>query len=137
MKKATGWTLSTMIALTTLLLASADDAGAIPQFKKEWDAMYTDADSSDAAVQELTAAAKKAKCNVCHAGRSKKMRNPYGADLSMLLDKKEDKKDVEKIKEALKKVEAMHSVSGDDNSPTWGEVFASGQLPPQEEAGGK
>lgn len=135
MKKATVWTTSGMIALATLLMAPPRQANAIPQFKKEWDAMYMDADSGDAAVQQLTAAAKKAKCNVCHAGKSKKKRNAYGAELSMLLDKKEDKKDVEKIKEALKKVAAMHSVDGDDSSPTWGEVFASGSLPPEEEVG--
>jgi hypothetical protein len=38
-------------------------------------------------------------------------------------------KNPEKIVESLKKVEAMHSVAGDDKSPTFGDLIKEGKLP--------
>ena len=137
MKEASVWLLCGAIVIGASLAISPREASAIPQFKKEWDAIYMDDDSTDAAVVELTTAAKKAKCNVCHAGKSKKKRNAYGAELSKLLKKTKDNKDVYKIKEAIEQVSEMHSVAGDDSSPTWGEVFASGTLPPDKEVDGE
>ena len=46
-----------------------------------------------------------------------------------LLDRKKDAKNPEKIIEALEKVAAMHSVEGDDTSPTYGELIKAGKLP--------
>jgi len=102
-------------------------AYAIPQFAKEFAAMYADEDGTDA-QKALAAKVKKVKCNVCHdaESKSKKDRNDYGAELSELLDKKEDKDNKEKIHEALEKVAAMKS---SDDGPTYGELLKEGKLP--------
>lgn len=72
---------------------------------------------------------KKAKCNVCHQGKNRKHRNPYGAHLADIIDMKKDGKDMVKLKAALRDVAKLHSVAGDDKSPTYGELIAEGKLP--------
>jgi len=73
---------------------------------------------------------KKFRCLVCHQGKKKKKnRNAYGDQLSEFLDKKKDKKDKEKIVEALMKVAEIRSDPEDEKSPTFGELIAGGKLP--------
>ena len=80
--------------------------------------------------KEFVDLCKKAKCNICHQGRKDKHnRNAYGVQLAELVDMKKDGKNAEKLKEALVKVAAMHSVAKDDKSPTYGELIADGKLP--------
>jgi hypothetical protein len=112
-------------------------AYALPPFYKEFQTKYVKADST--AEQDLafaTLVTKKAKCNVCHMGRSKKMHNAYGLELKKLLKKDEFKaarlkaepeKCTEEIIAALDQVAALKS-NGDD-SPTYGELIAQGKLP--------
>ena len=76
-----------------------------------------------------------AKCNVCHvAGQDKKARNAYGKQLSTLLKKEnfkaerlkaEPEKVTAEIVAAFDAVAAMKS--GDDKSPTFGELIAEWQ----------
>ncbi len=81
----------------------------------------------------IAAAAKEAKCNICHYGKSKKNRNDYGKCLRELGVTKENyeklKDDPEKLEatlnEIFKKAEAAKSVSG----KTFGELIKSGKLP--------
>jgi hypothetical protein len=112
-----------VIALSGLLvLAMYAATHAFPQFKAEFDAMY---------VKEGTPLAAKVaevKCNVCHEGTSKKMRNVYGQALDKLLDK-DDMKDPDKIRAALKTVEAMKVDPKNSSSPTFGELIKAGKLP--------
>lgn len=105
---------------------SSSPAFAIKEFFDEFKAVYVKPDSSDANEKALAAEVETAKCNVCHAGSSKKERNPYGNALADLLDKKEDKKDTAKIRGALEKVAAMPS---GDGKPTFGELIKQGKLP--------
>ena len=70
-----------------------------------------------------------AKCNVCHVGKSKKDRNAYGHALADLLDKKEDAKDVAKIRAALEKVAGMPSDPAKADSVTFGDLIKQGKLP--------
>lgn len=110
---------------------------AIPPFYKEFQAKYLKADSADEKDQAYTALVKKkAKCNVCHKGRKKKMHNAYGLQLKELLKKAdfkaarlkaEPEKCKEEINAALEKVAALKS-NGDD-SPTFGELIAQRKLP--------
>ncbi len=125
-----------MNVVVVVILANilASPAQAIPPFKKQFDAMYVEGNKDTAFV----ATVKKAKCFVCHDRKkddegkaSKKNRNAYGEELSKLLDKKADKKNVEKIKKALLQVAAIHSNPKDDKSPTFGELIKSGKLPAQ------
>jgi hypothetical protein len=97
---------------------------AIPPFQKVFYAEYVDGNNNAA----YAAAVKEVKCNLCHDAnsKSKKDRNPYGAELSVLLDKKVDKDNADKVKEALGKVAAMKSA---DDGPTYGELIKSGKLP--------
>lgn len=105
-------------------LAFTKPAHAIPQFQKEFLTLYAADKATDFAKE-----AKKAGCFVCHQGKLRKNQNLYGQELAKLLDKKADMKNPEKIIEALKKVEALHSVAGDDKSPTFGDLIKEGKLP--------
>ena len=115
-----------VVLLVTLLatLSLARPAQAIPQFQKEFLTLYA-SDKTTAFAKE----AKKAGCFLCHQGKLRKNHNSYGIHLVDLLDKKADMKNPKKIVEALKKVEAMHSVEGDDKSPTYVELINEGKLP--------
>ena len=110
------------------LLARLPLATAVEPFKKEFDAKYVKKDATTDAEKNLAAAAEKAKCNICHVGKSKKNRNEYGKALGTLLTKK-DGKDSAKIQDALEKVAGMKSNSKDDGSPTFGDLIKAGKLP--------
>ncbi len=86
--------------------------------------MYVDPTGSDS-EQVLPKIVSAVKCNVCHVGASKKNRNAYGEALGELLDKKADKDNVDKIREALLRVAG---VVGPDGS-TFGSRLAAGRLP--------
>jgi hypothetical protein len=113
-------------------------AWAMPPFFKEFQATYLKADSSDENEKAFAALViEKVKCNVCHlAGKPKKMRNAYGTQLSEILKKDNFKADrlkaePDKVKEEI--VAAFTAVaakkSGDESSPTFGELIAQHKLP--------
>ena len=100
-------------------MISASPAFAVKQFYDEFKEVYVNNGELDAS------AVAKAKCNLCHEGKSKKNKNAYGKLLDALLDRKKDAKNPEKISEALAKVESEKSSSG----VTYGELFKEGKLP--------
>ena len=77
----------------------------------------------------LAAEVETAKCNVCHKGKSKKDRNVYGEALAKLLDKKEDKDNKDKIRQALETVAKESSNPADASAPTFGGLIEQGKLP--------
>ena len=99
------------------------EAFAIKQFADEFKAVYVK-DGSPLAAEVETA-----KCNVCHKGKSKKDRNVYGEALAELLDKKEDKDNKEKIRQALETVGKQSSNPADASAPTFGALIEQGKLP--------
>jgi hypothetical protein len=99
------------------------EAFAIKQFADEFKAMYVKEGTP------LAAAVDEAKCNVCHLPASKKERNAYGQALAERLDKKEDAKNVEKIKKALEEVAALSSDPSKPDAPTFGKLIEEGKLP--------
>ena len=99
------------------------EAFAIKQFADEFKAMYVKEGTP------LAAAVDEAKCNVCHLPASKKERNAYGHALAERLDKKEDAKNVEKIKKALEEVAALSSDPSKADAPTFGKLIEEGKLP--------
>ncbi len=113
-------------------------ARALPPFSKEWVAKYTKPDSTDekdkAFAEQVT---KTVKCQVCHVGTTdKKMRNAYGKQLSMLIKKdnfKAERLQAEPDKCKAEIIAALDAVaamkSGDDKSPTFGELIALRKLP--------
>ncbi|MDZ4659152.1 MAG: hypothetical protein SH868_16390 [Bythopirellula sp.] len=114
----------TIVMALLISLSLTRPAQAILQFQKEFITLYTPDKTTDYAK-----VVKQAGCFVCHQGKLRKNHNPYGVHLVELLDKKTDMKNPAKIVEALKKVAEMHSVAGDDKSPTFGELIAAGELP--------
>lgn len=115
------------LVVACAMAASARPAFAIKQFFDEFKAMYVKPDSADAAEKALAAAVETEKCNVCHTGKSKKERNAYGEALAGLLDKKEDAKNVDKIRASLEKVAGMPSDG--KSGPTFGALIKEGKLP--------
>ena len=102
---------------------AAREAFAIKQFFDEFKAMYVKDGTP------LATAVETAKCNVCHMGKSKKDRNAYGNALADRLDKKEDAKNVEKIKKALEEVAGLPSDPAKADSPKFGKLIEEGKLP--------
>jgi len=129
MKHAFAFVASVAALVAFVLLTTAPRANAIPQFKKEFETKYVKPDSTDAKEKAFAQAVDKAKCNVCHAGTTKKERNTYGQALAKLLDRKTDQEDQEKIRASLEKVAAMKTKPDDPKAPTFGEIISSGKLP--------
>jgi hypothetical protein len=119
-----------LLALScSVVLVGAQSARAIPAFNKEFVDKYVKKEPATDSEKTLAAAVTKVKCNVCHMGTNKKMRNAYGAALKGLLDKKKDIKEVAKVQGALEKVAGMKSNPSDPSSPTFGELLEQGKLP--------
>ena len=123
MHRKLSWLLAVGFALALILSLAHSPAEAIPPFQKEFVKMYAPPGSP------LAAKVKKVKCNICHKGKKKKDRNAYGDALAKLLDRKKDKKNVEKIRKALKTVESQSATPG---GPTFGELLKAGKLPAEE-----
>ncbi len=123
MHRKLSWLLVVGFALALILSLAQSPAEAIPPFQKEFVKMYAPPGSP------LAAKVKKVKCNICHKGKKKKDRNAYGEALAKLLDRKKDKKNVEKIRKALKTVESQSAKPG---GPTFGELLKAGKLPAEE-----
>lgn len=108
-----------VLALVPMAGLAAAPALAYPEFEKQFKAVYVKEGTP------LAAAVETAKCNICHVGKSKKDRNAYGEVLAERLDKG-DKKNEEKIKQALAEVAKLPSgVAG----KTFGDLIADGKLP--------
>src|SRR5436305_4894739 len=113
-----------LVLIAMGLVWSMQSASALPPFNKEWVAKYNEG--------EKNAAFKEAKCNVCHAGESKKMKNEYGKAVGKYLTKakynqiKEDEAAARKyIQEGLQKAEGEKGSAG----KSYGEVIKAGKLP--------
>ncbi len=119
--------VAAIVGVATLTAVRVETAQAMPPFKKAFDAKYVKPDSADEKEKAFAASAKKVNCNVCHKGKSKKMRNAYGEAVDKFIEKAE--KDPAKIEEALNKAAAEKSKPDDPNSPTFGELIQQGQLP--------
>ena len=114
MKSASLLVLCSSVACGVLL---TETGYAIEPFKKEFESKYVKKDPSTDAEKAFAEAVSKAKCNVCHVGKTKKERNEYGKALDALLDRKTDAKNIAKIQEALDQV-AGQNVARDRMSPS-------------------
>lgn len=122
MKCSKQLTLMAVVAVLGVFALPARPAFAVKQFYDEFKEVYVNNGSLDASMVA------KAKCNICHEGKSKKNKNAYGKLLDELLDRKKDAKNPQKIREALEKVAAAKSPAG----PTYGELLKEGKLPVSE-----
>jgi hypothetical protein len=120
--------LTLIVALTASVLY-VQSAAAIAPFQAAFIKLYVN-DHEDKEFAKYVKT--KAKCHICHQGKVSPKNvhhNAYGVHLVELLDAKTDKKDVDKINEALAKVAEMHSDPEDEKSPTYGELIAQSKLP--------
>lgn len=119
--------VSVALLLGLFAAGSARPAFAVLQFFQEFDKIYL----AEHENEEFVKAARdpKMRCLICHQGKNRKNRNVYGEFLDELLDRKKDIKDVDKIKESLAKVGAMHSDPKDESSPTYDEMIKAGTFP--------
>jgi hypothetical protein len=123
MKRFSGRAVLVCAGVALMAGGPVREAYAIKQFADEFKAVYVKDGTP------LAAAVEEAKCNVCHVGKSKKDRNVYGEALAERLDKKEDAKNVEKIKKALEEVAALSSDPSKADAPTFGKLIQEGKLP--------
>jgi hypothetical protein len=114
---------------------------AVPEFEAEFKALYyrpqhnakarafAEAVDRISTQQPSPSGARMAACNVCHIeGRHKRERNDYGQALDVLLDRRTDGKNKEKIRAAMQKVARMKKGG---NGPTYFELIGQGRLPGQ------
>ena len=123
---------SPLVVAVLVMGPIASNAWAVKQFQDQFYALYLDRDSADVDDKAYVAAVREAKCNLCHAGNSKKDRNTYGIELAKLLDNNADKGNAEKIRRALQQVSALTSDRNKPTSMTFGELIAARQLPAAE-----
>lgn len=117
------------VAAALVLASSAGPVRADKAFRDEFIVKYVKPDSSDAKDAAFAAEVKKANCNVCHEGKSKKNRNAYGKALAKFLSRETDKEDKPKIQASLDKVAAMKCDPSEPNSPTFGDRIKERKLP--------
>jgi hypothetical protein len=116
-----------VLVVGAVVCGSARPALAVQQFYNAWAEVYLKDNPNEEYVKTVTE--KQTQCLVCHQGKSRKNRNAYGAQLDVLLDKRKDVRDVEKMKAAFAKVGEMHIDPKDDKSPTFDELIKKGELP--------
>ena len=129
MRKAWLFALTAALVAGAMLWGSTPSALAVKAFSDQFRAKYVKEKPANDKEKAFAEAVTKAKCLVCHEGKSKKNRNRYGKQLAELLDKKTDKENVEKIQKALDRVAKMKSEPKKKDSPTFGELIAAGKLP--------
>jgi hypothetical protein len=111
-----------------LVTAVPDLAVAVIPFSKEWTAKYVDGNAN----KEFVAAARAAKCNVCHKGLTKKEHNEYGLALKKHITKKGYEALKDKPADAVKYIQdGLDSAAKEKNAAgkTFGEVIKEGKLP--------
>ena len=113
----------TVLGVAIVLGSSSREAFAIKQFFDEFKEVYVKEGTPLAAEVET------AKCNVCHKGKSKKDHNAYGDALAKLLDKKADKENKDKIREALAAVAKESSDPENASAVTFVALLEEGKLP--------
>jgi len=115
------------VCVVVCLLAAAwsmQSASALPPFNKEWMDKYNEG--------KKNAAFTEAKCNICHAGESKKMKNEYGKAVGKYLTKAKYKaiqEDESKAKQYI--LEGLQKAEGEKGSAgkSYGDLLKAGKLP--------
>ena len=103
---------------------SMQNASALPPFNSAWMEKYNEG--------KKNAVFTEAKCNVCHAGESKKMKNEYGKAVGKYLTKAkytQIKEDEAKAKQYI--LEGLQKAEGEKGSTgkSYGELLKAGKLP--------
>ena len=118
-----------VVCIAIVLTLNMGSVSAFPQFNSVFKKLYIGTETPE----EFQTLIKKTKCAICHdntkkkpnGSTDKKFRNPYGEALDELLSK-EDKKNKEKIREALEKISSQKAPNSDE---TYGDRLKNYQLP--------
>lgn len=108
---------------------AASPVHAIKPFYAELRAKYVKPESKEPHDVTLLIAVEQAGCTICHPGEDTRKFTRYGGQLALRISKY-DKGDKPKIRAALDEVAALRSDPYDAKSPTFGELFQQGKLPP-------
>jgi hypothetical protein len=127
-----------LVCAAVLAAWGAQDADALPPFKKAFQTTYVDSGS-----EALKAAFKKGSCYTCHVkGEKKEVQNAYGKALNELIpgNAKErlkaakengtkDAEEAELLKELAAAFKTAEGLSATEGGPTYGERLKAGKLP--------
>jgi hypothetical protein len=119
-----------LLCLALLSLATAP-AWAIPAIDAAFKKAYVEGNTNAKFVE----AAGAAKCNVCHVGKDKKMKNEYGTTVAKFLKKADigPGKTVDPTTDEGKKTlaEGLEKAAAEKNASgkTFGELLKAGELP--------
>lgn len=117
------------LAVLGSLAAGVRPVQAIEAFYTALEAKYVKPESQKESDVLLAIAFDQARCTICHPGDDKHRLTPYGGHLAWRINKF-DKGNRKKIQEALEQVEKLRSDPGNPKSPTYGDLFRQGRLPP-------
>lgn len=123
--------LAVGLSVAAGLAILAAPASAIEEFYTQLEAKYVKPASKKQNDVLLTIAFEEAHCKICHPGDDKHKLTPYGGALAWRVNKY-DKKDKKKIQAAIEEVGKLRSNPQDPKSPTYGELFREGRLPPSQ-----
>lgn len=112
----------------SLLWLMGSLAVAMKPFHDEFVAKYVKPDSTEKKEKAFAEAAQAAKCNICHQGKTKTVRNIYGRALGRFLSE-DDAESKEKVRAALDKAAQVKINPDDPRSPTFGDLIKAGKLP--------
>jgi hypothetical protein len=109
---------------------AARPAAAVKPFFEQFKALYVKSDTTDHTMRIFNAAVEKKQCGVCHRGKpAQKNFNPYGAQVSQLLNAKRDAGNPKAIRAALKQVEKKKADPNDLKALSFGTRLKQGKLP--------
>ena len=128
MNKVLSRSVCSVVVAVSLLWLTGSSAVAMKPFHDEFVAKYVKPDSTDEKEKAFAKAAQAAKCNICHQGKTKTVRNVYGRALSRFLSE-DDAENKERIRAALDKAAQVKSNPDDPHSPTFGDLIKAGKLP--------
>jgi hypothetical protein len=114
------------LCVAAVLIGLPSTACAVVQYQKVFISEYLNEHPDE---EFATFAKRKARCYLCHQGKGNKHNNVYGAHLAKLLDHKKDKKDVEKIAAALRKVAKLPFDPAAKEGETFGDRIQASKLP--------
>lgn len=130
MKKSLILLSCTALAVCAVLSWNARPADAEKWLPEQFAAKYVKGQNADPKEAAFKQAVQKADCTICHASMKGKGLNTYGREFSKLV-RKRDMKNKDKVSAAFDKLAEMKSNRSDPKSPTFGELFQQGKLPPR------
>lgn len=116
------------VAATAMLLVvtNAEPARATVQFQKVFIDECLDDHPDDDYVKFMR---RKARCLICHQGKGGHHDNAYGEHLAKLLDHEKDKKETEKIAQAIAAVNKLPYNPDEPDGETYADRIAASKLP--------